>query len=238
MPSSSRIKEWDKFLDKKIWILIDPDKYNPDLVKKAKEYNVGMILAGGSKKKRNTSLKDVILDIRKKTPLPVVIFPSGAKDVCRADGILFTSLFSSKNIRYILEEQSKAALAVKRMKLNTLSTAYILVGNEVTEVVRTSGSTPIPYSQKKKIISLAVAAELFGFRAVYLEAGSGAKKKIPYALLKELKKNIDIPIIVGGGIRKVEEIKKYFKFGASVVVVGNALEKAPILIKQFLKVYS
>lgn len=214
---------------------MDPDKYNPDLPALCEKNGVSLILAGGSIKANKSSLSQMIFDIRRKTKIPVVIFPASSEDVCWADGILFTSLLSGQNVKYIKNEQARSALKIKKLNLKVLPVAYLLVGSSYTDVAQKSGTQPVPYENKKEILSLSLMSEFFGFKAVYLEAGSGATDSVPYNLLKIIKKNISIPIIVGGGITDVKKIKEYFQKGADVVVIGNALEKNPNLIFNFKK---
>ncbi len=216
---------------------MDPDKYNPELPALCEKNGVSLILAGGSIRKKKNSLRKMVADIRRKTKIPVVVFPASSEDVVPADGILFTSLLSGENIKYIKEEQAVAAMRIKKLNLPSLSVAYLLVGSSVSDVARKSGTLPVPYDYKKKILSLSLMAELFGFKAVYLEAGSGADNPVPFSLIQTVKKNISIPIIVGGGITNIKMIKKYFQKGADVVVVGNALEKNPDFIFNFNEVF-
>jgi putative glycerol-1-phosphate prenyltransferase len=233
----SRIKDWSVYFKKKIWVLMDPDKYNPELPQLCEKNGVSLILAGGSIRKKRNSLRQMVADIRRKTKIPVVVFPASSEDVVPADGMLFTSLLSGQNVKYIKNEQAQSALKIKKLNLNLLPVAYLLVGSSQSDVARKSGTYPISYKNKKEILSLSVMAEFFGFKAVYLEAGSGADDPVPMSLLRTVKKNISIPIIVGGGITDVKEIKKYFQKGADVVVVGNALEKNPDFIFNFNEVF-
>lgn len=216
---------------------MDPDKYNPALPALCEKNGVSMILAGGSIRTKKNSLRQMITDIRRKTKLPVVIFPASSEDVVPADGILFTSLLSGQNVKYIKNEQARSALKIKKLNLNLLPVAYLLVGSSFSDVARKSDTQPLPYTNKKEILSISVMAEFFGFKAVYLEAGSGAHNPVPFSLVQTVKKHISIPVIVGGGITDVKEIKKYFQKGADVVVVGNALEKNPDFIFNFKKVF-
>lgn len=216
---------------------MDPDKYNPELPALCEKNGVSLILAGGSIRKKKSSLRNMVADIRRKTKIPVVVFPASSEDVIPADGILFTSLLSGQNVKYIKNEQARSALKIKKLNLNLLPVAYLLVGSSLSDVARKSGTLPLPYKNKKEILSLSVMAEFFGFKAVYLEAGSGADDPVPYSLLQTIKKNISIPVVVGGGITDVRRIKKYFENGADVVVLGNALEKNPDFVFNFRKVF-
>ena len=59
---------------------------------------------------------------------------------------------------------------------------------------------------------------------VYLEAGSGAKQEVQEVIIKAVKAEINIPLIVGGGIRSKFAIEKAFNSGANMVVIGTAFE--------------
>ncbi|MDR2824986.1 MAG: tRNA-dihydrouridine synthase, partial [Prevotellaceae bacterium] len=81
-------------------------------------------------------------------------------------------------------------------------------------------------------ISTALAGEQLGMRAVYLEAGSGAKTPVGAQMIREVRAQITAPLIVGGGIRTTEQLQVAFDAGADVVVVGNILEKEPQMLEE------
>jgi putative glycerol-1-phosphate prenyltransferase len=62
---------------------------------------------------------------------------------------------------------------------------------------------------------------------VYLEAGSGANRSVPQNIIAETRKAIDIPLIVGGGIKTPQQMMDAFSAGADLVVVGNHIESHP-----------
>ena len=64
-----------------------------------------------------------------------------------------------------------------------------------------------------------------GQKLTYFDAGSGALESVPPELIIELKKKIDTPIIVGGGIRSLKQIESYKKAEANVIVIGNKIEE-------------
>jgi heptaprenylglyceryl phosphate synthase len=67
-------------------------------------------------------------------------------------------------------------------------------------------------------------------KMIYLEAGSGADKEIPASIIKAVKKNVSLPVFVGGGIDSLNKYIKVKQSGADVIVIGNALEKNLSLI--------
>ena len=167
----------------------------------------------------------------------MIIFPGDEDQICKeADGIFILSLLSGRNVEYLIEKQVRAAKHIKKLKLQTFPVAYILVeSGSVSETQKVSKTKPL--KQTAHIISTALAAQQLGFKAVYLEAGSGSKKQVNKALIKQVKKEIEIPLIVGGGIDSDLKAKQAKESGANLVVVGNALEKNRTLIHQLSKVF-
>jgi putative glycerol-1-phosphate prenyltransferase len=216
-------------------VLVDPDKFDKDLIKLL-DNSVSLILVGGSKLKKG-NVKDTVKQIKKLTRIPVVLFPGSEEQVCKeADGIFILSLLSGRNTEYLIEKQVRAAKQIKKLKLQTFPVAYILVeSGSVSETQKVSKTKPL--QSKPLIVSTAIAAQQLGFKAVYLEAGSGSHKQVNKALIKQVKKNIDIPLIVGGGIDSAAKAKQAKDSGANLVVVGNALEKNRFLMDTLSKVF-
>jgi len=84
---------------------------------------------------------------------------------------------------------------------------------------------PIPFNKPELAVAHALAAEYLGMHFVYLEAGSGVKQSVPPGMIKMVKSMVSIPLIVGGGIRSGEQVKKIVVAGADVVVTGNVTEE-------------
>lgn len=208
----------------KLIILIDPDKYNPELVKYINKCKVSYIFVGGSVLKRN-NLDKVINHIKSLTKIPVIIFPGNEKQISKqADALLILSLLSSKNPDFLISKLQSVALKIKNIKIKTISTAYILVdGGKMSTTEKVTGSTGL--KSKKEIISTCVAAELLGKDIIYLEAGSGAKKTIQSELIKEVREHTTLPLIIGGGINTATKAKKIIDMNPDYIVVGNALEQ-------------
>lgn len=213
-------------------MLVDPDKLNLELVRKAEANNVFCILVGGSLIKE-FNFENTIIQIKKKTNLPVVIFPGDEFQVSnKADGMLFLSLISGNNAEYLIGKQSKAALAIKKNKIPTIPTAYILVnGGKKSTTEKVTNTKPL--SLVNDIVTRSVAAELLGFQLLYLEAGSGAKTPLTNALISKIQKISQLPIIVGGGINNEKKLSRIIKAKPSLIVIGNALEENPALLKTF-----
>jgi phosphoglycerol geranylgeranyltransferase len=207
-------------------VLIDPDKFNPELVKLASEYPVSCFLVGGSRIEHG-QFKDCIAQIKKLSQLPLIIFPGDETQLSsKADGLLLLSLLSGRNPDYLIGKHIQAAPVIKSMHLPVLSTAYLIInkGKESsTEIVTgTSGMDP---SNRSKILATVQAAEMIGFKAIYLEAGSGAGSPVPKKLIQAVKKETMLPVIVGGGINSKKRVEAAIEGGANLVVIGNALEK-------------
>lgn len=209
--------------------MIDPDKFNPDLIKLANNCNVAYIFVGGSLLIKNT-INKIIKSIKTITQIPVIIFPGDFSQLSKlADGILIPSLLSGRNTDYLIEKHVKAATKLKSSKLKTIPLGYILVGGGFKSTTEKVTKTK-PLISKKEIINTAIAGELLGKKIIYLEAGSGAKHTVLNSIIKDVKKQISIPLIVGGGIDSVSKAKKIIKTNPDYLVIGNALEKMPQLI--------
>lgn len=216
-------------------VLVDPDKFDKDLIRLL-DNSVSLILVGGSKLRKG-NVKDTVKQIKKLTRIPVVLFPGSEDQVCKeADGIFVLSLLSGRNTEYLIEKQVRAAKQIKKLKLQTFPVAYILVeSGSVSETQKVSKTKPL--QANSMIVSTAIAAQQLGFKAVYLEAGSGSRKQVNKTLIKQVKKEIDIPLIVGGGIDSAAKAKQAKDSGANLVVVGNALEKNRFLMDTLSKVF-
>ena len=214
-------------------VLIDPDKFNKELVFLANKSKVSCFLVGGSRLEKG-DVNKTVSTIKKLSKIPVVLFPGDETQLCKqADGLLLLSLLSGRNPDYLIEKHITAAPIIKKMKLEYLSTAYLLIDGGTTSVTQQVTQTmPLSPLKKDYIVNTAIAAEQLGFKALYLEAGSGASKNISSELIKKIKKQINIPLIVGGGIDSPKKINEVIKAGANMIVVGNALEKNVYLLTE------
>ena len=183
---------------------------------------------GGSTDKNNC-IENVVIELKKATSLPIIIFPGSANQVSnKADGILFLSLISGRNPEYLIEQQVQAAIQVKESNLEVLPTGYILVdGGKESAVERVSSSKPICQTNSELILKTALAGEFSGKKIIYLEAGSGAKTPVKSTIISLVKNNLSIPLIVGGGIQTLHQLTTAYTAGADLVVIGTAFEKDP-----------
>ncbi|MFV8370928.1 geranylgeranylglyceryl/heptaprenylglyceryl phosphate synthase [Flavobacterium sp. LB2P74] len=210
-------------------ILLDPDKLvleNLDLlISKINQSPASHIFIGGSLV-TTAIIDELIVKIKQNCNLPIVLFPGNPSQISdKADAILFLSLISGRNPDYLIEHQVNAVPILKQTDLEIISTGYILIesGNE-TAVGRVSKTKPLNRNDIDYVIQTAQAGEMLGNKLIYLEAGSGAKQAVPFEMIKKVSQNIEIPLVVGGGIEDLQGIQKAYNAGADLVVIGTAFE--------------
>ncbi len=212
--------------------LIDPDKKNDEilleLVKSIDKSNFSAVLVGGSSIDDN-SFNFRLQIIKKHTSKPIILFPGNSNQISKyADGILFTSLLSGRNPKYLIDEQVKGVKLINEYNLDVISTGYILLSTTKPTAVETVSKTkPLDSSDFEHILYHCLAAEYFGMKYVYLENGSGALNPIDSNLVSFLSDKLNVPIIVGGGVKTKQTINEYKEAGAKFVVLGSILEKEP-----------
>ncbi len=210
-------------------ILLDPDKVILEnlsiLISKINLSPASYIFIGGSQVENNI-LDELIVKIKQNCNLPIVLFPGNPSQISnKADAILFLSLISGRNPDYLIEHQVNAVPILKQTDLERISTGYILIesGNE-TAVERVSKTKPLDRNNIDYVIQTAQAGEMLGNKLIYLEAGSGAKQAVSLEMIKKISQNIGIPLVVGGGIVDLQQIKDSYNAGADLVVIGTAFE--------------
>lgn len=230
------ITENKKAGKKSFAVLIDPDKVDnleiEKLIALTTEAQVDYLLVGGSLVISN-HLDDVVIQIKKLTNTPVILFPGTPSQVSRyADALLYLSLISGRNAELLIGQHVISAPAVKQSGLEIMSTGYMVVdGGAPTTVSYISNATPIPANKNEIAMCTAMAGEMLGMKLIYMDAGSGAERAITESMIHHVSKVIDVPLVVGGGITTPEKAYLNCKAGADVIVVGNAIEKDPGLIK-------
>jgi putative glycerol-1-phosphate prenyltransferase len=214
-------------------VLIDPDKFNPLLIRLADECRVDCFLVGGSYLNTGNS-HQTVQKIKAITSVPVVLFPGDETQLsAAADGIFLPSLLSGRNPDYLIGKQVLMAPQIKKMKLKHASMAYLLLdGSRRSSTEKVTHTKPMSLKQATLILDTCLAAEYMGHDLLYLEAGSGAKKSVPITLIKAAKKNSRLPLIVGGGIHSAKTAKAYINAGVNMIVVGNALEQNTNLLHE------
>lgn len=192
------------------------------------------IFVGGSQLKE--SIHNTVERIKRLTSVPVVMFPGDVSQFAEnVDALLFLTLASGRNAKYLIEQHINAAPLIKKTGVETIPTGYILIdGGKLTAVERVSHTTPYSAEDVNLIANTALACQLLGHKMVYLEAGSGANHPVPQNVIRTIRKTIDIPLIVGGGIKTPEMMQCAFEAGADLVVVGNHIESHPKELTQIL----
>jgi phosphoglycerol geranylgeranyltransferase len=210
-------------------ILLDPDKIDWEnlsvLISKINHSSATHIFIGGSLVENNI-IDELIVKIKQNCNLPIVLFPGNPSQISdKADAILFLSLISGRNPDYLIGHQVNAVPILKKTNLEIISTGYILIesGNE-TAVERVSKTKPLDRNNIDYIIQTAQAGQMLGNKLIYLEAGSGAKQAVSLEMIKKISQNIEIPLVVGGGIVDLQQIKDSYTAGADLVVIGTAFE--------------
>jgi len=225
---------------KKLAILIDPGKQNDEslneTIKIADQAKVDFILVGGSLV--TEYINDVVNVIKKSTDIPVILFPGNLMQLSNnADGILLLSLISGRNPDYLIGNHVLAATYLKNSGLEIIPTGYILIGAQCTSSVEyISNTKPIPADKPELIVATAIAGELLGNKIIYLEAGSGSCSRIKRNIIAEVKQNISVPLVVGGGVKTRNDMKDIYEAGADIIVIGSAIEENPAMIKTFAEV--
>jgi len=212
--------------------LIDPDKQTPkelvNRVEKCKDYGTDAIMVGGSSSFSQQLLDETVKTIKKSVGLPVILFPNSAAALSKyADYVFFMSLLNADDPRFLIREQVSATPFIEKTRLRPLSMAFIVISTsrQPTAIERRVKLDKIGDADVKKAQDYALAAQYLGMSCIYIEAGSGADKPVPLHMIKAVKSKINVPLIVGGGIRKAEQAKHIAEAGADVIVTGTIVEQ-------------
>ena len=210
-------------------ILLDPDKVVLEnlsgLILKINQSPATHVFIGGSQVTA-TIIDQLVVQIKQYCHLPIVLFPGNPSQISdKADAILFLSLISGRNPDYLIEHQVNAVPMLKQTDLEIISTGYILIesGTE-TAVERISKTKPLDRDHIDYVVQTAQAGEMLGNKLIYLEAGSGAKQAVSLEMIKKVAQNIEVPLLVGGGIVDLQGIQNAHDAGADLVIIGTAFE--------------
>ena len=228
----SNIKYQISNFKKGLALLLDPEKADLSRLALTAETHPDYIFVGGSTGGDTTEfIRALRQEIRNSgnPEIPIILFPGDAAQFTpEADAVLFLSLLSGDNPEYLVGQQIKSARAIKNTQICSIPTAYILIdGGVTTSTMNVTHTTPINPDEIDKIVDTAIAAELMGKEAIYLEAGSGAKTPISSDIIRAVRAQTTATLIVGGGIRTPEAMKTAFNAGADIVVIGNHFESHP-----------
>ncbi|MDO9511435.1 MAG: geranylgeranylglyceryl/heptaprenylglyceryl phosphate synthase [Bacteroidales bacterium] len=225
---------------KQLSILIDPDKSDKqhfkNIARLSMEAKIDYFFIGGSLLS-NDALSLCLDVLSSETDIPKVIFPGSTLQMnAQADALLFLSLISGRNPEMLIGRHVEAAPYLRNSGLEIIPTGYILIsGGRVTTVQYMSNTLPIPADKPQIAVCTAMAGEMLGLKLIFLEAGSGADSPVPANLIEQVRQNIELPIIVGGGIKNSLLAEMALKAGADLIVVGNAAEKNPNLIAEIAR---
>jgi len=208
--------------------LIDPERITPPQAARVAENSKGSgtaaIMIGGSTFVSQTPLDGVIKAIRRAVKIPIILFPNNIAGISRyADAIWFMSLLNSVDPYFLIGAQILGAPLVKKYGLEPISMGYIIVGEGGTAGI-VGKAIAVPYNKPELAAAHALAGQYLGMHFIYLEGGSGAKKPVPPEMIRTVKPFIDIPLIVGGGIRTKERALAAASAGAEIIVTGNIIE--------------
>jgi putative glycerol-1-phosphate prenyltransferase len=216
--------------EKLLAVLIDPDKMLVDAVPSfIQKVNVSVathIFVGGSDVEANVT-EAMVIEIKKHTTLPIIFFPGDVTQLTNeADALLFLSLISGRNPEYLIGKHIEAVPKLKEMQLEVIPTGYVLIENgKITSVEKVTKTKPLKREEIQTIVNTAKAGELLGMKLIYLEAGSGALLTVNAEIIQAVKQNLEIPLIVGGGIKSKAQVQTAYDAGADVVVIGTAFEE-------------
>ncbi|HUQ96473.1 MAG TPA: geranylgeranylglyceryl/heptaprenylglyceryl phosphate synthase [Chitinophagaceae bacterium] len=217
-------------------ILIDPDKITAaalfPLIEKAIDAGVDYFFVGGSLVV-SQNLDACVQQIKQACAIPVLLFPGSPSQITKqADALLYLSLISGRNAELLIGQHVISAPFVRASGLEIISTGYMVIdGGAPTTVSYISNAAPIPADKAEIALCTAMAGEMLGHKLIYMDAGSGAKKPISEAMIAAVAQQIEVPLVVGGGIRDAEKAYLNCKAGADLIVVGNAIEKEAALIR-------
>jgi phosphoglycerol geranylgeranyltransferase len=210
--------------------LIDPEKVTVDasikIAQSSKNSGTAAIMIGGSTFISQTHLDDVVKAIKSAVDIPTILFPNNVTGIsCHADAIWFMSLINSVDPYFLVGAQILGAPLVKKFKIEPISMGYVIVGDGGTAGI-VGKAISVPYNKPELAAVHALAAQYLGMRFIYLEGGSGAANPVPPEMIRAVKQLIDIPLIVGGGIRSKEQAVAAASAGADIIVTGNLTESS------------
>lgn len=209
-------------------VLVDPDKFDESkaaiFLSNLPEETSHIFIGGSTVAEGRTC--EVVKRLKNLSKLPLILFPGDHSQIsAHADSLLFLSLISGRNPEYLIEQQVRSVKKIKNTRLEIIPTGYILIdGGKKCTVHKVSNTFPLPQHDIENIVNTALAGQYSGKKLIYLEAGSGAEIPVSEEIIRAVKEALDIPLIVGGGIRSEQQLQKTYKAGADLVVIGTAFE--------------
>ena len=209
-------------------VLIDPDKFDTSETKsflnKIPKETTHLFVGGSTV--ANGETEETVKALKAETKLPIFLFPGDHSHITPlADALLFLTLLSGRNAEYLIGQQIKSISKLKDSELEIIPTGYILIdGGNDSAVSKVTKTEPLSQKNVEAILHTALAGQFMGAKLIYLEAGSGAKFPVNPEIISEIRKNINIPLIVGGGIKTETQKQIAYDAGADMVVMGTAYE--------------
>ncbi|MCB0468424.1 MAG: geranylgeranylglyceryl/heptaprenylglyceryl phosphate synthase [Aequorivita sp.] len=214
--------------EKQLAILIDPDKFDisetKSFLKKIPKETTHLFVGGSTV--ANGETEATVKALKAETSLPIFLFPGDHSHITPfADALLFLTLLSGRNAEYLIGQQIKSISKLKNSTLEIIATGYILIdGGNDSAVSKVTNTEPLSQQNIEAIVHTALAGQFMGAKLIYLEAGSGAKFPVKPEIISEVKKAINIPLIVGGGIKTDAQKNAAYNAGADMVVMGTVYE--------------
>ncbi|MEM6844834.1 MAG: geranylgeranylglyceryl/heptaprenylglyceryl phosphate synthase [Bacteroidota bacterium] len=213
---------------KSLAAFIDPDQIGEvadvlRLISWGVQYQIDYFLVGGSLITTN-NLGEVIRTIKDECSIPAILFPGSNLQIeASADAIFLLSIISGRNPDLLIGQHVVAAPVLKRSPLEILSTGYILVNTgSIASTTYLSHTTPIPYDKASVAACTAMAGEMLGLKLIYLDAGIEAERMIDSRMISAVRKSIDVPLIVGGGISNRYKASRAYEAGADMLVINSS----------------
>ncbi len=214
--------------EQQLAILVDPDKFDisetKSFLNKIPKETTHLFVGGSTV--ANGETEETVKALKAKTRLPIFLFPGDHSHITAlADALLFLTLLSGRNAEYLVGQQVKSISKLKNSALEIISTGYILIdGGNNSSVSKVTNTEPLPQENIENIVHTALAGQFMGAKLIYLEAGSGAKFPLNPDVISEVKKAINIPLIVGGGIKTEAQKNAAYNAGADMIVMGTKFE--------------
>ncbi|MFZ4784558.1 MAG: geranylgeranylglyceryl/heptaprenylglyceryl phosphate synthase [Flavobacteriales bacterium] len=229
----SHLESLKKDNRKSLAVLIDPDKITDaahvnHVINLIKHAGADIICVGGSLI-MEAHFHQTLKEIKEKSCLPVLLFPGSPHQVSPdADAMLFLSLISGRNPELLIGQHVQAAPMLKKVGIEIIPTGYMIIdGGKQTTASYMSNTNPLPANKPDIAVATALAGELLGMRCIYMDGGSGAEKPISPRMIEAVRHAVEIPIIIGGGIRTERQVQEAYEAGADMVVIGTAFENDP-----------
>jgi len=213
--------------------VIDPEYGSKEELKelalKSVKEGAHLLAIGGSTGIYPTFVDELIQELKNDIEIPIVIFPSNVWSISKeADAIFFMTLANTRDPYFSGKLNALLAPLIKKYKIEVIPTWYILFEPGMTAGLVSSAEL-LPRDRVNGLtLGYAISGDLFDFKLMILECGSGASKPISPKVISEIRKNVKVPLVVGGGIKTAKDTEILIKAGVNVIDIGGILEKNKI----------